>query len=113
MRSFEKGSVWLRVAAAVLLCGAPLIARAQVNTASLSGFVTDASGAVDSGAKVTATNEETGYTRTLATDATGFYSFQTMPIGKYTVKIEQAGFATVQQDVVLDVGEKGRQDFKL
>ena len=61
--------------------------------------------------KVTATNQATGYVRTLATDATGFYSFQTMPIGKYTVKVEQPGFATVQEDVVLNVGEKGRQDF--
>ena len=97
----------------VLLCGAPLAARAQVNTASLSGFVTDSSGAADAGARVTATNEETGYVRNLATDATGFYSFQTMPIGKYTVKVEQAGFATEQDDVVLNVGEKGRQDFHL
>ncbi|MDQ1451839.1 MAG: hypothetical protein QOJ42_1932 [Acidobacteriaceae bacterium] len=97
----------------VLLCGAPLAACAQVNTASLSGFVTDASGAADAGARVTATNEETGYVRNLATDATGFYSFQTMPIGKYTVKVEQAGFASVQDDVVLNVGEKGRQDFHL
>ncbi|HEX6494872.1 MAG TPA: carboxypeptidase regulatory-like domain-containing protein [Acidobacteriaceae bacterium] len=90
-----------------------MAAHAQVNTASLSGFVTDASGGVDAGAKVTATNEATGYSRELATDATGFYSFQTMPIGKYTVKVEQSGFAAVQEDVVLSVGEKGRQDFHL
>ena len=74
MRRIEKNRKgWLRFAATVLLCGAPLAACAQVNTASLSGFVTDASGAADAGARVTATNEETGYVRSLATDATGFY----------------------------------------
>ncbi|HTF65134.1 MAG TPA: carboxypeptidase regulatory-like domain-containing protein, partial [Edaphobacter sp.] len=114
MRSTEKKSnAWLRCAAMVLMCGASLTAHAQVNTASLSGFVTDASGAADAAARVTATNEETGYVRNLTTDGTGFYSFQTMPIGKYTIKVEQAGFETEQDDVVLNVGEKGRQDFHL
>ncbi len=104
---------WLRMAAAVLIGSMPACMHAQVNTASLSGFVTDASGAADAGVKVSATNPATGYSRDLQTDGTGFYSFQTMPIGKYTVKVEQQGFSTVQQDVVLNVGEKGRQDFKL
>src|ERR1700748_2297682 len=112
-RTEKKRRAWLRLAAGVLMCGAALGISAQVNTASLSGFVTDASGAADASVKVTATNGATGYVRTLATDATGFYSFQTMQIGTYPVKVEQPGFATVQEDVVLSVGEKARQDFHL
>src|ERR1700750_636050 len=112
-RTESKKNVWLRLATAVLISGAPVGLFAQVNTASLSGFVTDASGAADAGVKVTATNQATGYVRVLATDATGFYSFENMPIGKYTVKVEQSGFATEQEEVALNVGEKGREDFHL
>jgi outer membrane receptor protein involved in Fe transport len=107
----RKSGLWL--ATALLIGAGSAQAHAQVNTASLSGFVTDASGAADAGAQVTAVNQANGYARDLKTDGTGFYSFQTMPIGKYTIKVAQPGFSSVQQDVVLDVGEKGRQDFKL
>ena len=87
---------------------------AQVNTASLSGFVTDASGAVDAGVKVTATNQATGYVRdSRRPTRPASIPSRTMPIGRYTVKVEQPGFATVQEEVALNVGEKARQDFHL
>ncbi len=111
LKGNRKPGLWL--VTALLIWAGSFPAHAQVNTASLSGFVTDASGAADAGVQVTAINQANGYARDLKTDATGFYSFQTMPIGKYTVKVEQPGFSRVQQDVVLEVGEKGRQDFKL
>jgi hypothetical protein len=73
-------------------------------TASISGTVTDPSGAAIAGATVTATNVETGVAATQQTNAQGFYSFQSLPLGKYTVDVEQKGFKVYRQTgLVLDV----------
>jgi len=73
-------------------------------TASISGTVTDASGAVVAGATVTATNVDTSVAVTLTTNAQGFYSFQALPLGKYTIDVKQTGFkAYSQTGLVLDV----------
>ena len=61
-------------------------------TASISGTVTDTSGAAIVGATVTATNVDTGIASTQQTNGQGFYSFQSLPLGKYTVEVEQKGF---------------------
>src|SRR5262249_44363583 len=55
----------------------------------------------------------TGYVRTSLTDNAGYYSFQNLPIGQYTVHVEQTGFDTIEESVTLDVAEKGRRDFSL
>jgi hypothetical protein len=73
-------------------------------TASISGTVTDPSGAVIAGATVTATNLETAVVTTLTTNSQGFYSFQELPLGKYSVTVTQSGFKSyVQTGIVLDV----------
>ena len=54
---------------------------AQVNTASLSGLVTDPSGATIPAVTVSVTSPATGYARTVTTDNAGYYSFQNLPIG--------------------------------
>jgi len=73
-------------------------------TASISGTVTDPSGAVIAGATVTATNLETAVVTTLTTNSQGFYSFQELPLGKYSVTVTQTGFKSyVQTGIVLDV----------
>src|ERR1700693_2857216 len=73
-------------------------------TASISGTVTDPSGAVIAGATVTATNLDTGVVTTLTTNSQGFYSFQELPLGKYSVTVTQTGFKSyVQTGIVLDV----------
>jgi hypothetical protein len=75
-------------------------------TASISGTVTDSSGAVLTGATVTATNVETGVVDTKSTNAQGYYSFQTLPVGKYTIRVKQAGFKDYEQTgIVLDVNQ--------
>jgi hypothetical protein len=61
-------------------------------TGSISGIVTDQSGAVISGATVTATNPQTGITTTLRTDAKGYYSFTAPPVGTYNIDVHQSGF---------------------
>jgi hypothetical protein len=73
-------------------------------TASISGTVTDPSGAVVVGATVTATNVDTHIVTTQTTNAQGFYSFQALPLGNYTIDIEKSGFKSYRQTgLVLDV----------
>jgi hypothetical protein len=73
-------------------------------TASISGTVTDPSGGVVAGASVTATNVETGVATTLTTNTQGFYSFQSLPLGNYTISVQQSGFkGYAQTGLVLDV----------
>ena len=68
-------------------------------TASISGTVTDASGAAVQGAKVTATHVDTGVSHALETNAPqGFYSFQSLPLGKYTITVEQKGFKSDEEN---------------
>jgi len=82
----------LFLAALVLLLSVP--AFAQKFTASIRGTVTDTSNAVIAGAKVTLKNEETGLTRTMATNTAGNYSFADLPLGSYRVEVEFTGFKT-------------------
>jgi len=73
-------------------------------TASISGTVKDSTGAAIVGATVTATNNGTGIAQTQTTNGQGFYSFQELPLGHYTIDITQKGFKAYRQtDVVLDV----------
>src|SRR5258708_22812547 len=105
----------LVLALAVLFCGR---LNAGV-TASISGTVTDASGAAVAGASVTATNVDTGIATTQSTNSQGYYSFQSLALGKYNVEAQQGGFKSYRQtglilevndaltvDVVLQVGQK-------
>ena len=103
-------SVRVRLALAAilpLLIGALLFsesARAQSVTASIAGTVKDPSGAAVGGASVTATNEGTGITETQHTNTQGYYSFQSLPLGKYTIEVRQTGFKSFRQTgLVLDV----------
>ena len=97
---------WIRrqgflVAALVLLICSQLFAGV---TASISGTVKDPSGASIAGATVTATNTETGISQTQTTNGQGFYSFQSLPLGKYTIDVQEKGFkAYRQRDLTLDV----------
>ena len=79
----------------------PLIAGV---TASIAGTVKDDSGAIIAGATVTATSVETGVAQTQRTNAQGFYSFQSLPVGHYDIQVEQAGFKQFRETgLVLDV----------
>ena len=85
----------------------------QVNTASLTGLVRDASDAVVNDAKVTARNTSTGIERSGLANSTGYYFLGNLPIGTYEVTVEKPGFQKMVSNVSLDATEKGRQDFTL
>jgi len=65
---------------------------AQAVTATLVGTITDSSGAVVVNSKVSATETNTGVSRTTSTNESGNYVFPTLPPGTYSVTVEQAGF---------------------
>jgi Carboxypeptidase regulatory-like domain len=95
-----------------LLLLAP-VSRAQVS-ASLSGRVTDPSGATVSGAAVTATNVETGERRSAVTDAAGHYWVPSLPVGEYEVHITKEGFQEqVRIGIHLVLGQEADLDFAL
>ena len=68
-------------------------AWAQEVTASITGTVTDPSGAAVGGATVTATSVERGITYTAQTNDSGLYRIAQLPVGTYELKVEKAGFA--------------------
>jgi hypothetical protein len=67
-------------------------AQAQNITGRISGAVTDTSGAVIPGAKLTVTNEATQIARNAISDSDGFFTVTNLPPGNYSVAVEQAGF---------------------
>jgi hypothetical protein len=79
--------------AALFLCVSVSLGQSGT-TGALTGTVTDPSGAVISGATVTATNIGTGQARTETTDATGAYKFSLLPPGNYKVTFTASGFKT-------------------
>lgn len=88
--------------------------QAQVDTGSITGTVTDASGAVVNGAKITLTNEGTGASLTMNTTSDGTYTFSPVRIGTYKIDASAQGFKTVtQSNVVVNVGANVLVNLKL
>src|SRR5688572_24352379 len=85
----------------LLLTSAPAWAQA---TAELSGRVTDESDAVLPGVTVTATQTDTGFTRTVVTDDAGNWVMPNLPTGPYRLEVSLQGFRTYEQTgIVLQV----------
>jgi hypothetical protein len=87
--------------------------HAQVNTGSLSGLVLDPSGAVVSGAELTVTSADTGYSRTGKSLGDGAYSLPDLPIGNYSLSAAANGFSRTEERVSVGVGERVRLDLHL
>src|ERR1041385_5226987 len=80
-------------------------AYAQVSGATLSGTVTDATGAVIPGVTISIKNRATGIARTVTSDEAGLYSAPNLQAGNYDITATQAGFSTVMQsNIELTVG---------
>jgi hypothetical protein len=99
----------------LLLFGWAAMASAQVNTATLSGTVSDSQGLPVKGAKVTMTNAGTGAQRTSVTDDSGRYNLVGLPPGHYKMTVDGgANFAVYENPtVVLTVGESASFDLRL
>src|SRR5437867_4220007 len=102
----------------VMVLSAVALSWAQTDRGTITGTVTDASGAVVAGAKVTATNTGTGFEFETATSQAGVYTIPQLTVGVYRITVQQPGFKksvqesltvplgqTVRVDVILQVGE--------
>src|SRR5712692_746914 len=97
----------------VLLWGASTMS-AQTVTGTLSGHITDKSGATVPKAKVTAKNEQTGGVREVATNNDGYYVISFLAIGNYEVTAFLPGFRTVEKKgVVVELNKNTVSDFTL
>ena len=95
------------------VCATGMFQRAwgQEVTASITGTVTDPSGAAVPGATVTATSQERGLTYTDVSNDSGLYRIAQLPVGTYALKVEKSGFALASHPpFVLTVNQVARVD---
>src|SRR5579863_2399118 len=106
---------WEVVVCGLLVCllSSPFL-RAEV-TGTISGTVSDPSGAAVNGAKVTLRNLDTGLVRQVKTASNGIYEFLSVPVGEnYSVQVQAPGFQGAAQTAIkLDLNQKYRADFSL
>src|SRR5438094_8110537 len=86
---------------------------AQVINATLSGTVSDATGALIPGVEITATQTRTGVVSTVVTNESGTYRFASLQPGTYQVKASLAGFQGQTFQVTLGTSQQIRQNFTL
>jgi hypothetical protein len=99
----------------LLVLGCATMATPQVNTATLSGTVSDPQGLPVKGAKVTVTNTGTGAQRTSVTDDGGRYNLVGLPPGQYKMTVDGGANLAVYENpsIVLTVGEAATFDARL
>ena len=116
---FRKGTMFAAASSfgTFLLLAAFLLVTLNLSaqsTASITGTVTDPTGAVVPNATVTVRNLGTGEERTTQTDSAGLYIVPSLPVGRYRVEVKANGMqTTAATDLPLDVGTTVRQDFSL
>ncbi|HZR28209.1 MAG TPA: carboxypeptidase regulatory-like domain-containing protein [Terriglobales bacterium] len=106
-------SISISVFMVLLLTQIPATAQMTI-VGRISGTVLDSANAAISGATVTVTQESTGLSRTVTTDASGFYVATNLPVGNYRVSAEHAGFGKeIKSGYRLDADGRVTVDFAL
>ncbi|HXG85074.1 MAG TPA: TonB-dependent receptor [Pyrinomonadaceae bacterium] len=110
----EKKTVFRFFLLSAVFIGGIFSAKAQVDTASLTGQVTDPQRAVIAGARVAATNQSTNIAVETTTNNDGYYTLNNLRPGLYTIEVAQANFKiSSRKDYELNVGQKARLDLSL
>jgi len=114
-REKEESTTMKKVFLVVVLCLlAAMSAFGQTDRGTITGTVSDASGAVIPGASVTAKNTETGLVYNAGSSETGNYTLPQLPAGRYEVTVELPGFKKfVSPGVTLNATQVARIDAKL
>ncbi len=111
-RALRRAAPLLRPVFGLFLAIAPCYA--QIVSATLSGIVTDASGAIVPEASVTVTNVAVGIVSKATSDTAGNYLFPHLSPGTYTITVEKAGFkSSVITGITLLVNQQARVDAQL
>lgn len=87
-------NLFVRVAFVCLFAAVPLLLMGQATVSSLTGTVTDKSGAVVPNASVTLKNNGTNQTQTATTNGAGTYAFSRVTPGNYTLTVKAPNFST-------------------
>ena len=99
------------VALLLAIWGIHPVALAQSDRGSITGKVTDNTGAVLPGATITLTNEATGVSQTATANPSGDYVFQLLNPGSYSLSVTAQGFKTEHRShIVVDVNQANKQD---
>lgn len=110
-------SVFVRWIALVALAIVPALLTsplgAQTDTAQIQGTVSDSSGAVLAGARITLTNLETSAATVATSDASGRFTFTALVRGRYKAEVKAQGFESQVQDLALDVSQVQALNFRL
>jgi len=110
----KAGNFLVTLAAIVALLYCPLNVLAQTSTGQISGQITDPSGAVIPGATITVTNIESGVSRTVTSNESGYYTVPLLQPGDYEITVESQGFRTATvPKVTLEVNQAIQQNFTL
>ena len=110
---FARRCCFLALSLAVLLASLNLLAQTTISTGSIQGTVTDPSGAVVSGARVTITNKSTAQSVTTSTSSAGTYASGALVPGDYQLRVEAKGFKTVQMPVTVEVNTTASGNVRL
>src|SRR5213080_720556 len=115
-----RGELKMRKLVYVLFVGLLLLSLGSGNafaqataSATIQGTVTDKSGAVVSGAHVVAKNKATDVSRTTTTSDEGYYRFELLPVGTYTVTVSKDGFGTVTETIETFIGQTATANAEL
>ena len=92
------------MAAAVALLALSFAIWAQAPTGTITGTVTDESGAPIPNVTITITEKATGVSRMVATNTSGLYSAPALPVGDYQVRAEAQGFRIVERGSTVQAG---------
>ena len=105
----------MRIISSFLLgIGLSLCLTAQVDRGSISGTVTDATGAVVAGASVNIHNDDTNASFRAASSSTGSFAFFNLPIGLYTLRSEAAGFRRQEvKGIKVEVNQQAKVDVSM
>jgi len=108
-------SISSSILAALIVVGLSPTASAQttISTGSIQGTITDQSGALVSGAKVTITNKGTGQTFSVTTTSAGTYASGALNPGEYMVRVAAQGFKTAEVPITVQVNTTSSANLKL
>src|SRR5436190_2520919 len=107
-RQWRVAALWF-----VFLTLVPSLAHSQTGAASITGLVSDQTGAALPGVTITATNQSTDVPYATVTNEAGNYTMTSLPVGTYVVTAELAGFRTVTTNLTLEAKQVARVDVKM
>ncbi len=97
----------------VALCSVTSFAQTTISTGSIQGSITDPSGAVVSGARISIINKATGRVINAKSTSAGAYASGALTPGEYTLRVEAQGFKTSEVPVTVQVGVTASGNIKL